>query len=331
MSNEIWVVADMKIDGSIRKVSFEVLSEARRSMQAKLGGVVCGVLMGDGVTEKAGELAKYGADKVYVVDNPNLKDFVPDGYVKALSQLIDKHQPQIVLAGNTAFTEDYVPRVAARTGSGLAMEAIEVGLTEDNRLRVRRYSHSSKAISDVEFHSGNVMMATIRPNTYKEEEVSSSPEVVSEQVDISDDDIKTKVVELKTKMSDRPELTEAQRVVSGGRGLGSEENFKHIYELADVLGAAAGATRAAVDAGYCPYDMQVGQTGKAVSPELYFAVAISGAVQHFSGMGTSKVIVSINKDPETPIFQKSDYGICGDLFEVLPVLTDELKGALAEG
>ncbi len=330
MNNEIWVVADMKIDGSIRKVSFEALSEARRSMQEKIGGTVCGVLMGDGVTEKAQELGKYGADKVYVVDDPKLKDFTPDGYVKALSELINKHRPQVVLAGNTAFTEDYVPRVAARTGSGLAMEAIEVGLTDDNRLKVKRYSHSSKAISEVEFHSDIVMMATIRPNTYKEEEFSLSPEVIAEQIDISDDDIKIKVVELKTKLSDRPELTEAQRVVSGGRGLGSEENFKYIYELANVLGAAAGATRAAVDAGYCPYDMQVGQTGKAVSPTLYFAVAISGAVQHFSGMGTSKVIVSINKDPETPIFQKSDYGICGDLFEVLPVLTEELKSALAD-
>ena len=259
-----------------------------------------------------------------------LKDFNPDGYVKALSELVSKHQPHIVLAGNTSFTEDYIPRVAARTGSGLAMEAIDMGLTDDNRLTVKRYSHSSKAISEIEFNAGNTMMATIRPNTYKEEESPVSPEVINEQVDISDADIKVKVVNLETKMSDRPELTEAERVVAGGRGLGSEENFKYIYDLADVLSAAAGATRAAVDAGYCPYDMQVGQTGKAVSPTLYFAVAISGAVQHFSGMGTSKVIVSINKDPETPIFAKSDYAICGDLFEVLPVLSEELKKALAE-
>ncbi len=330
MKNETWVIADMKMDGSVRKVTFETISEAKRSIHPQIGGAVCGVLMGDGVKGKAGELGKYGADKVYIVDDPHLKDFNPDGYVKALLELIKKHQPQIILAGNTAFTEDYIPRVAARTGSGLAMEAIKIGLTDDNRLKVRRYTHSSKVLSDIEFHSGNTMMATIRPNTYKEEEFNSSPEVIDEQVDISDDDIKIKVVEVRSKPSDRPELTEAERVVSGGRGLGSEENFKYIYELADVLEAATGATRAAVDAGYCPYDMQVGQTGKAVSPNLYFAVAISGAVQHFSGMGTSKVIVSINKDPETPIFQKSDYGICGDLFEVLPVLTAELKSALSE-
>ena len=330
MSNEIWVIADMKMDGSIRKVTFETLSEAKRSMQSKIGGPLCAVVMGESVADKAAELGKYGAEKVYVVENPHLKDFNPEGYVKALSELVSKHQPQIVLAGNTSFTEDYLPRVAARTGSGLAMEAISVGLTDDNRLKVNRYSHSSKAISEIEFNAGNTMMATIRPNTYKEEESPATPEVVNEQVEISDADIKVKVVNLETKTSDRPELTEAERVVAGGRGLGSEENFKYIYDLADVLGAAAGATRAAVDAGYCPYDMQVGQTGKAVSPNLYFAVAISGAVQHFSGMGTSKVIVSINKDPETPIFAKSDYAICGDLFEVLPVLSDELKKVLAE-
>ncbi|MGI9534188.1 MAG: electron transfer flavoprotein subunit alpha/FixB family protein [Thermodesulfobacteriota bacterium] len=330
MSNEIWIIADMKMDGSVRKVTFEALSEARRSMQSKIGGPVCAVLMGSGVADKADVLGKYGAEKVYIVDNPHLKEFNPDGYVKALSELIIKHQPHIVLTGNTAFTEDYLPRVAARSGAGLAMEAIDIGLTDDNRLMVKRYSHSSKAISEIEFNSGNTMMATIRPNTYKEEESPTSPEIINEQVDISDADIKLRVVDLKTKLSDRPELTEAERVVAGGRGLGSEENFKYIYDLAEVLGAAAGATRAAVDAGYCPYDMQVGQTGKAVSPNLYIAVAISGAVQHFSGMGTSKVIVSINKDPETPIFQKSDYAICGDLFEVLPVLSEELKSVLSE-
>ena len=330
MSNEIWIVADLKLDGSIRKVTYEALSEAKRSMQPKIGGQLCAVIMGSGVADKATDLGKYGAEKVYVVDNPNLKDFNPDGYVKALSELISKHQPHIVLAGNTSFTEDYFPRVAARTGSGLAMEAVSVGLTDDNRLSVKRYTHSSKAISEIEFNSGSTMIATIRPNTYKEEESAAAGEIVNEQIDIGADDIKTKVVELNTKGSDRPELTEADKVVSGGRGLGSEENFKYIYDLADVLGAAAGATRAAVDAGYCPYDMQIGQTGKAVSPGLYIAVAISGAVQHFSGMGTSKIIVSINKDPETPIFQKSDYAICGDLFEVLPVLSEELKTALAE-
>ena len=327
MSSEIWVVADVKADGQIRKVTFEVLSEARR----KLGGPLCGVLLGSGVEAKASELARYGAEKVYVVDNPNLKDFNPDGYVKALCELVKKHSPSVVLSGNTAFAEDYMPRVASGVGSGLAMDCVEISATDDGRLRIKRYSHSSRAISTQEFHGdGSAMMATVRPNSFKEEESSAAGEVAREDVSITEADVRTRVLEMKTKESDRPELTEAERVVSGGRGLGSEENFRHIYDLADLLGAAAGATRAAVDAGYCPYDMQVGQTGKAVSPVLYIAVAISGSVQHFSGMGSSKVIVSINKDPEAPIFAKSDYGICGDLFEVLPPFTEELGKALAE-
>ena len=327
MSSEIWVVADVKADGQIRKVTFEVLSEARR----KLGGPVCGVLLGSGVEANASELARYGAEKVYVVDNPNLRDFNPDGYVKALCELVKKHSPSVVLSGNTAFAEDYMPRVASGVGSGLAMDCVEISATDDGRLRIKRYSHSSRAISTQEFHGdGSAMMATVRPNSFKEEESSAAGEVVREDVSVTEADVRTRVLEMKTKESDRPELTEAERVVSGGRGLGSEENFRHIYDLADLLGAAAGATRAAVDAGYCPYDMQVGQTGKAVSPVLYIAVAISGSVQHFSGMGSSKVIVSINKDPEAPIFAKSDYGICGDLFEVLPPFTEELGKALAE-
>ena len=327
MSSEIWVVADVKADGQIRKVTFEVLSEARR----KLGGPVCGVLLGSGVEAKASELARYGAEKVYVVDNPNLRDFNPDGYVKALCELVKKHSPAVLLSGNTAFAEDYMPRVATGVGSGLAMDCVEISATDDERLRIKRYSHSSRAVSTQEFHGdGSAMIATVRPNSFKEEESSAAGEVVKEDVSITESDVRTRVLEMKTKESDRPELTEAERVVSGGRGLGSEENFRHIYDLADLLGAAAGATRAAVDAGYCPYDMQVGQTGKAVSPVLYIAVAISGSVQHFSGMGSSKVIVSINKDPEAPIFAKSDYGICGDLFEVLPPLVEELRKALAE-
>ena len=330
MSNEIWVVADLKMDGSIRKVTFEILSEAKKNLADKMGSTINGVLLGTDVASKAGELAKYGADKVYVVENENLKDYKSDTFTKALSELINKHEPKVVLTGNTAFAEDYFPRVSARVNAGLAMDCISIDSTDDGRLKIDRYSHSSKAISTQEFHGVGAMMATVRPNSFKEEESSGSGEVVNEDISISPEDSFINIVEVKTKESDRVELTEAERVVAGGRGLGSEENFKYIYDFADVLGAGAGATRAAVDAGYCPYDMQIGQTGKAVSPNLYFAIAISGAVQHFSGMGSSKVIVSINKDPEAPIFAKSDYGICGDLFDVLGPLSEELKKALQD-
>ena len=330
MSNEIWIVADQKLNGSVRKVTFEALSHARSALVPNLeGATLCGVIMADSISSQPEEMGKFGAQKVYAVESPHLKEFNPDSYTKALSELIKKHSPKIVLVGHSSFSEDYIPRVSARTGSGLAMEVVDMGIA-DGGLEIRRYSHSSRAVSTQQFHGSDTAIATVRPNSFKEEEAPVQPETVRETVDISENDLKIKLVEMKAKASDRPELTEAERVVSGGRGLGSEDNFKHIYDLADMLGAAVGATRAAVDAGYCPYDMQVGQTGKAVSPNLYMAIAISGSVQHFSGMGSSKVIVSINKDPEAPIFAKSDYGICGDLFEVLPPLAEELKKALAE-
>ncbi len=330
MSNEIWVVADLTIDGKVRKVTFEALSEARKKLAGKMGAPLCGFLIGSGVSGLAEELGKYGAEKVYVVDNELLKDYTPEGYATALSELIKKHSPAIVITGNTSIGQDFFPRAAANVGAGLTMDAVELDLTDDNRLKVQRYKYSAKSISTVEFLDHRPQMTTIRPNVFKVEEAPKSAEVVNESVDLKPENIVTKVIEVKRKQSERPELTEAERIVSGGRGLGSAENFKYIFELADAFGAAAGASRAAVDSGYAPFEMQVGQTGKVVSPVLYVAIAISGSIQHYAGMGSSKVIVAINKDPEAPIFQKCDYGICGDLFEVLPPLTEEVKKLLAQ-
>jgi len=330
MSNDVWVVADLKLDGSIRQVTYEALSEAKNKLVGKLGGQLCAVLLGSGVSALAPELGKYGAEKVFVVDSDNLKDFNTEGYTAALCELIQQHEPSVVIAGNTVFGQDYFPRAAARVGAGVTMDAIKIDLTDDNKLKIERYSHSSKAVQTQVFHGGQTMMTTVRPNSFKTIENPTTPEIINATVSNGSDALQVKVIELQTKASDRPELTEAQRVVSGGRGLASEENFQYIYELADILGAAAGATRAAVDAGYCPYDMQVGQTGKAVSPNLYIAIAISGSVQHFAGMGSSKVIVAINKDPDAPIFQKCDYGIVGDLFDVLPPLTENMKSLLSD-
>lgn len=326
MGNEIWVVADLTIDGRIRKATFEALTEARK----KLGGKVCGVLLGSGVTQLAPQLGSYGAEKVYVVDNELLKSYSPEGYSLALSELIKKHNPDIVLAPNTSQGQDYMPRTAARVGAGLVLDAVELGLTDGGRLFVKRYMYSGKSIAKVEFHDYKPMMATIRPNAFKAEEDAKTPEVIAETVNLSPGEVWTKVVEVKRKESTRPELTEADRIVSGGRGVASGDNFRLIFNLADAIGAGAGASRAAVDAGFVPYEMQVGQTGKVVSPSLYIAVGISGSVQHFAGMGSSKVIVAINKDPDAPIFSKCDYGIVGDLFEIVPVLTEEFKKLLAQ-
>ncbi len=323
MSNETWVVADITIDGKVRKATFEALSEARRKLVAKLGGQLCGVLLGSGVSGLAQELGKYGAQKVYVLDNELLKDYTPEGYATALTDLIKKHQPPIVITGNTSIGQDFFPRVAALVGAGLTLDAIDLDLTDDKRLKIKRYMYSAKSIATVEFLDHKPMMTTIRPNVFKPEEEPKNPEVVNEN-------IKVKTVEVKRKESTRPELTEADRIVSGGRGMGSGDNFKLTFDLADAISAATGASRAAVDAGFVPYAMQVGQTGKVVSPTLYIAVGISGSVQHFAGMGSSKVIVAVNKDPDAPIFQKCDYGIVGDLFQIVPALTEEFKKLLAQ-
>jgi electron transfer flavoprotein alpha subunit len=330
MSNEIWVVADITIDGKIRKATFEALSEARRKLVTKLGGQLCGVLLGSGVSGLIQELGKYGTQKVYTVDNELLKDYTPEGYATALADLIKKHQPHIVITGNTSIGQDFFPRVAALVGAGLTLDAIDLDLTDDKRLKIKRYMYSAKSIATVEFLDHRPMMTTIRPNVFKPEEEPKNPEVTNESLSIKPENIKIKTIEVKRKESTRPELTEADRIVSGGRGMGSGDNFKLTFDLADAIAAATGASRAAVDAGFVPYAMQVGQTGKVVSPTLYIAVGISGSVQHFAGMGSSKVIVAVNKDPDAPIFQKCDYGIVGDLFQIVPALTEEFKKLLAQ-
>jgi electron transfer flavoprotein alpha subunit len=244
--------------------------------------------------------------------------------------LIGQYSPDIVITGNSAVGQDFFPRAAASVNAGLTLDASDFDLTDDKRLIVRRSKYSNKSIATVEFLDNKPMMATLRPNVFKPEESAKSPEVVNATVALSADDIVTKIVSVERKESTRPELTEADRIVSGGRGMGNGENFSLIFDLADSIGAAAGASRAAVDSGFVPYEMQVGQTGKVVSPTLYVAVGISGAIQHFAGMGSSKVIVAVNKDPDAPIFQKCDYGICGDLFEVTPALSEEFKKLLSQ-
>ncbi|NIS08865.1 MAG: electron transfer flavoprotein subunit alpha/FixB family protein, partial [Candidatus Dadabacteria bacterium] len=258
------------------------------------------------------------------------KDYTAEGYAAALADLIGQHNPDIVITGNSAAGQDFFPRAAAAVNAGLTLDASDFDLTGDGRLIVKRTKYSNKSIATVEFLDTKPMMATLRPNVFKAEESGGAGTVVNATVGLSADDIKTKIVSVDRVESTRPELTEADRIVSGGRGMGNGENFSLIFDLADSMGAAAGASRAAVDSGFVPYEMQVGQTGKVVSPTLYVAVGISGAIQHFAGMGSSKVIVAVNKDPDAPIFQKCDYGICGDLFEVTPALTDEFKKLLSQ-
>lgn len=325
MAKGIWVFAEHS-DGSIRKVTFEILSEARK-IADKMGEELCAIIVGDQVEALAEKCGSYGADKVYVVENEALKDYTTEGYTKALVDLVKQHQPSILLGGDTVTGRDLFPRVSARLETGLAIDCMDIGLDDSNQFMVKRPMYAGKAYAEVGFSDATPKMASIRPNVLipGQPDESHKAEVIKVAAEINPDDIRAKVLEVIKIAGSKVDLTEAEIIISGGRGMKGPENFKILEEMAKVLNATVGASRAAVDAGWKDQSDQVGQTGKVVSPNLYIACGISGAIQHFAGMGTSKYIVAINKDPEAVIFGKCDYGVCDDLFKVVPKLTEEIK------
>ncbi len=331
MAKGIWVFAE-HIDGtSLRKATFEILSEARK-MADKLGEELCAVIIGHQVEALAEKCGHYGAQKVYVVEQELLKSYTTEGYAKALVDLVTQHQPSILLGGATVTGKDLFPRVAARLGTGLAVDCTEIKLDGNNQFVVKRPMYAGKAYAEVGFSDATPKMATVRPNVIipSQPDPSRKAEVIKVAAQVSPADIRTKVLEVVKMAGAKLDLTESEIIISGGRGIKGTENFKILEEMAEVINATVGASRAAVDAGWRPQSDQVGQTGKVVSPNLYIACGISGAIQHFAGMGTSKYIVAINKDPEAVIFGKCDYGICDDLFKIVPKLTEELKKLKAE-
>jgi electron transfer flavoprotein alpha subunit len=325
MGKDICVFSEVK-DGKIKKVTFEILSEAKK-LAEKLGVGTSAILMGQGVEPLAKELGYYGADKVYLIENESLKNYTTDAYSSTIANLLKEHESSILLFGATILGKDLSPRVATRLEAGIASDCTEIGIDNDGKFVVKRPMFAGKVYADVSFSDDMPNMASVRPNvlTMNPPDESKNTEVIKVDIDVNPDEIKTSIVEFIKIAGERPDLTEAEIIVSGGRGMKDSENFKLIEELADVLGATVGASRSAVDAGWRPQSDQVGQTGKVVAPNLYIACGISGAIQHLAGMSTSKYIVAINKDPDAPIFQKADYGIVDDLFKVVPVLTEELK------
>jgi len=312
-------------DGKLRRPSLEAVSEARR-LSASLEGPVTAVLVGPGVEGLAAELASYGADKVHVFDDPALGAYATEPYARALAQVVAEAKPKAVLVPYTAMGKDLAPRAAARLGAGLVSDCVSFAV-KDGRLEARRPMYAGKAYATVRWE-GDPQMATLRPNVFPLEKADASrkAEVTKGQVDTS---ARAKVTAVHAAAAGKVELSEAQIIVSGGRGLKGPENFHLIQGLADALGAAVGASRAVVDAGWVDHQLQVGQTGKTVSPTLYVACGISGAIQHLAGMSTSKVIVAINKDPDAPIFKVASYGLVGDVFEILPKLTEAAKAYFA--
>jgi len=327
MAQGIWIVAEQR-EGELKKISFELVSEARR-LADKMGQPVTAILLGSNIKEKAAELGKYGADKVLVADDNRLATYTTDAYTSVISQLAKAQEPAIILLGASAPGKDLSGRLAARLGVGVAQDCVAFSI-EGANLVAKRPIYAGKAYATVTYADSVPQIATARPNVFEvsEPDESRSPEVVDAEFSLDDSQLKTKVVEVIQEAGAKVDLTEAERIVSGGRGMKGPEEFAILEALADLIAATVGASRSAVDAGWRPHSDQVGQTGKVVSPNLYIACGISGAIQHLAGMSTAKVIVAINKDPDAPIFTKADYGVVGDLFEVVPALTEELKKIL---
>ena len=324
MAQGVWTIAEQR-DGEIRKITYEIVSEGRRLADA-LGQEVTVILLGSNMKEKAAELGQYGADKVLVADDSRLEPYTTDAYVSVISELVKANDPQILILGASVQGKDLAARLAASLDVGMAQDCT-VFAVEDGNLVATRPIYGGKAYAKVTFENSLPQMAAARPKvmSISEPDSSKSAEVVDAVFTLDDGNLKTKVVDVAEDESGKVDLTEADKIVSGGRGMKGPENYNILEEFADLIGASVGASRSAVDAGWRPHSDQVGQTGKVVSPNLYVACGISGAIQHLAGMSTSKVIVAINKDEDAPIFQKADYGVVADLFDVVPALTEEVK------
>jgi electron transfer flavoprotein alpha subunit len=315
---EVLVLAEHTADGEVKKVTFELLTAARRL------GAPSVVWTGPGAEAARPRLAEYGAEKVYVADSPDFTDYPVAPAAELLAQLVAEKAPSAVLTASTAEGREVAGRLAVKTNSGVLTDATDVTAGPDGA-PVAEQANFGGAITVHSVVKAGTPVIAARPNAIAAEPAPGEAALEPVAFAASDAAKATTITErILAGRSERPDLTEAQLVVSGGRGTGSEEGFKIIEQLADALGAAVGASRAVVDAGWYPHQFQVGQTGKTVSPQLYMAVGISGAIQHRAGMQTSKTIVAVNKDPEAPIFEIADYGIVGDLFQVVPQLLDEI-------
>jgi len=317
MAQGVFAITEQR-DGELRKVSFEAVSEGRRVADG-LGTELTAVLLGSSVDGLAEELKKYGPDKILVADDAGLAEYTTDAYSNVLAELIQSSDPAVIIMGASAQGKDLAGRLAAKLDAGVAMDCVKIQL-ENGNLTYTRPMFGGKINADVEIE-GAPQIVAIRPNVMDTTEAAKDSVIEKPAVQLGE--VKTAIVEKKMETDDKVELTEADIIVSGGRGTGGD--YAGIEALADALGAAVGASRSAVDEGWRPHSDQVGQTGKTVSPTLYVACGISGAIQHLAGMSTSKYIVAINKDEEAPIFSKADFGIVGDLFEVVPAITEEVK------
>ncbi|WP_284139772.1 MULTISPECIES: electron transfer flavoprotein subunit alpha/FixB family protein [unclassified Virgibacillus] len=320
MSEKIIVIGEAR-EGMLRNVTFEAIAAAKQmNANAEVVGVICGA---NGLDQQAQEMIYHGADRVITVEHEKLDKYTSDGYGQAVLAAIEKESPNGIIMGHTAIGKDLTPKIASKLEIGLISDATAIEMDGDNPVFTRPI-YSGKAF-EKKVVTGGIVFVTIRPNNIPSLDKDESRTGSIEAIDVDITDLRTVIKDVIRKASEGVDLSEANVIIAGGRGVKSADGFKPLYELAEVLGGAVGASRGACDADYCDYSLQIGQTGKVVTPDLYIAVGISGAIQHLAGMSNSKVIVAINKDPEANIFNVADYGIVGDLFEVVPMLTEEIK------
>ena len=318
-----------QLDCEISGVSFELIGKSKE-LAAELGTEVTAVVLGSGVTALADELAAYGADKVIVIDNPELKEYTTEPYTHAICTVIEQYKPEVVLFGATAIGRDLAPRVSARVKTGLTADCTKLEVdAETKNLRMTRPAFGGNIMATIVCPDNRPQMATVRPGVMQKIKKDTSKKAVVEVVNpgFEKNNKYVEVTEVIKKVSDKIDIMDAKILVAGGRGVGSKENFKLLEDLAEALGGEVASSRASVDAGWTEKDQQVGQTGKTVRPNLYLAVGISGAIQHLAGMEEAEIIIAINKDETAPIFDVADYGIVGDLNKILPVLTEQIKAA----
>ena len=331
-ARNVWVFIEV-VRGKIKGVSLELLGQGRK-MADDLGEKLVAIIPGNEIEDFAKMAIHYGADEAIVVDQKELKDYSTDGYTKAMFTLIKKYNPAVLLIGATNNGRDLGPRVSSRMQTGLTADCTELGVDSETRLvKWTRPAFGGNLMATILCPDYRPQIGTVRPGVFKkpEEDTGRKGEIIHETVEFGPDEIRTRIVEVITEAGGADvNLEEAEIIVSGGRGVGGPEGFEVLKELADEIGAQIGASRAAVDSGWISSLHQVGQTGKSVGPKIYIACGISGAIQHVAGMSSSDVIIAINKDPDAPIFNIADYGIVGDLFEIIPELTKRIRSSKAE-
>lgn len=326
----VWVFIEQN-EGAIAGVSLELLG-AGRKLANKLEAPLAGVLLGSNVKNLAKEVIYYGADEVYVIDHPVLENYRTESYMKVVNELSKKYKPEIFLYGATPNGKDLASAVATDLSTGLTADTTMLDVDVENRLlEASRPAFGGNIMATILCKKHRPQMATVRPKVMKalERDESRQGKIIEESIELKEEDMRTKVLKIVKDTSKVSNLADAHIVVCGGKGMGDAKGFELIHELAQVLGASVGGTRDVIEAGWLPHELQIGQTGETVTPKIYFAIGVSGAIQHVVGMKNSEVIIAINKNPDAPIFDVATYGIVGDAHEILPILIEQFKNALS--